>query len=147
MPSCSQVATILVVSTVGLLSGCYSPTAGSPIPTYDGARLYRENCASCHGQTGAGDGPLVAGLKQPPANLRVLSARNNCQFPRLAIIRQIDGRDLSVAHGSRDMPVWGWQFRQADNDKRDPSQQAEARIDALVDHLATLQSRSQSRSQ
>jgi len=140
MPRCSQVATILVVLTVVFLSGCYSPTAGSPIPTYDGARLYRENCASCHGRTGDGDGPLVAGLKQPPANLRVLSVRNNGQFPRLAIIRQIDGRDLSVAHGSREMPVWGWQFRQADNDKRDPNQQASARIDALVDHLATLQS-------
>jgi hypothetical protein len=140
MPMFSQVAVIMVVSTVVFLSGCYSPTAGSPIPTYDGARLYRENCASCHGNTGVGDGPLVAGLKQPPANLRVLSVLNNGQFPRLAVVRQIDGRDFSVGHGSREMPVWGWQFRQKDNDKRDPSEQASARINALVDHLATLQS-------
>ena len=29
-------------------------------------RLYSENCASCHGVTGAGDGPLAAGMQPPP---------------------------------------------------------------------------------
>ncbi len=31
-----------------------------------GAKLYSENCASCHGVTGAGDGPLSAGMEPPP---------------------------------------------------------------------------------
>jgi len=31
-------------------------------------QLYSENCASCHGVTGAGDGPLAAGMEPPPIN-------------------------------------------------------------------------------
>jgi copper transport protein len=34
-----------------------------------GAELYAENCASCHGADGKGDGPLAATLAPPPANL------------------------------------------------------------------------------
>ncbi|XOV84029.1 MAG: c-type cytochrome [bacterium] len=121
------------------LTGCYAPSAGDPIPSYDGARLYRENCASCHGKTGAGDGPMVPHLDIAPTNLRVLSAANNGEFPRLAVTRQIDGRDMRAVHGSSDMPVWGWQFSHTNNDMRDPTKQAQARINALVDYLQTVQ--------
>jgi len=34
-----------------------------------GARIYRENCASCHGDLGRGDGPMAEGLDPKPANL------------------------------------------------------------------------------
>lgn len=34
-----------------------------------GARVYRENCASCHGSTGRGDGPMAARLDPKPADL------------------------------------------------------------------------------
>ena len=34
-----------------------------------GAQIYRDNCAGCHGDAGAGNGPLGAGLDPPPANL------------------------------------------------------------------------------
>ena len=33
-----------------------------------GAGLYRQNCASCHGVSGRGDGPAVANITPPPAN-------------------------------------------------------------------------------
>lgn len=36
----------------------------------NGARLYRLNCAACHGLGGMGDGPLAKGLATPPTNLR-----------------------------------------------------------------------------
>jgi putative copper resistance protein D len=35
----------------------------------EGAALYAENCALCHGATGQGDGPAAIGLKIRPANL------------------------------------------------------------------------------
>src|SRR5476649_1583788 len=41
----------------------------TPDPTR-GAPLYAQNCAVCHGNTGAGDGPAGIGLTPPPANLR-----------------------------------------------------------------------------
>jgi high-affinity iron transporter len=34
-----------------------------------GAQVYRENCASCHGSTGRGDGPMAARLDPKPADL------------------------------------------------------------------------------
>lgn len=34
-----------------------------------GARLFAINCAHCHGQTGAGDGPVAGFLPELPANL------------------------------------------------------------------------------
>lgn len=131
-------------AVVGLLTllgtaGCFAPQASDPIPSYDGARLYRENCAVCHGQEGLGDGPMVPHLKANPSNLRTLAARNGGSFPYLAVMRQIDGRDLRAVHGTADMPVWGWHFSRADNDMRDPGQQTQARIDALVKHLENLQ--------
>ena len=36
-----------------------------------GAVLFAANCASCHGETGAGDGPLADSLPAPPANFTV----------------------------------------------------------------------------
>ncbi len=38
-----------------------------------GASVYQQNCASCHGATGEGDGPASRGLNPPPANLAWLS--------------------------------------------------------------------------
>ena len=121
------------------LTGCLAPRAGDPIPSYDGARLYRENCATCHGKTGVGDGPMVPHLNTSPSNLRTLSALNKGKFPRMAVLRQVDGRDSRPVHGSTEMPVWGWEFSHADNDMRDPAKQTQARIDALVNHLETIQ--------
>ena len=35
-----------------------------------GARVYKANCAQCHGETGAGDGIAVNELRVVPANLQ-----------------------------------------------------------------------------
>lgn len=49
--------------------GEVSPLAPTPEVVSDGARLYAENCASCHGAKGFGDGEAGRGLDPPPANL------------------------------------------------------------------------------
>lgn len=38
-----------------------------------GAKVYAQNCASCHGPAGYGDGPAASSLKPRPANLAWLS--------------------------------------------------------------------------
>ncbi len=54
----------------------YPTTYLRPAVTYhvgsiaEGAWLYREHCAACHGPAGAGDGPAGRGLPRPPADLR-----------------------------------------------------------------------------
>jgi copper transport protein len=44
----------------------FSPTTAS---VEAGQRLYAQRCASCHGPSGRGNGPLAAGLRPPPADL------------------------------------------------------------------------------
>jgi high-affinity iron transporter len=39
-----------------------------------GAEIYRSQCASCHGATGAGNGPQAPGLDPPPADLATATA-------------------------------------------------------------------------
>src|SRR5688572_18135064 len=37
--------------------------------TASGQGVYAANCATCHGETGLGDGPAAVGLEPPPADL------------------------------------------------------------------------------
>ncbi|HEY2132136.1 MAG TPA: cytochrome c [Acetobacteraceae bacterium] len=46
-----------------------SPTGFDAVGIADGARLFAQNCASCHGADGRGDGPLAKRLDIPPADL------------------------------------------------------------------------------
>ena len=41
----------------------------SPKSIADGSSVYNRSCASCHGRTGAGDGPAAKQLNPPPSNL------------------------------------------------------------------------------
>ena len=45
-----------------------------------GAKVYQQNCASCHGATGAGDGPVGRTLSPPPANLAWLAQMPMAQW-------------------------------------------------------------------
>ncbi len=75
---------IAVVMTV-LLAACATTPEGG------GERLFARNCISCHGATGAGDGPKSAGLPVPPANLRGLAAGNDGIFPTERVMAAIYG--------------------------------------------------------
>jgi mono/diheme cytochrome c family protein len=75
-----------------------------------GRALYVEYCASCHGSSAEGEGPVARALSTPPANLRRLSERFGHPLPEDQIARYIDGRAEVKAHGPRDMPVWGARF-------------------------------------
>lgn len=46
-----------------------NPVAGDVEATKKGAELYQTNCASCHGNTGLGDGPAGMALTPKPRNL------------------------------------------------------------------------------
>ncbi|MEQ8230168.1 MAG: cytochrome c [Gammaproteobacteria bacterium] len=100
-----------------------------------GATAFAANCAVCHGSDGRGGGPYAPLLKTAPPDLTTLAARNAGEFPAARIRSVIDGRRIPIAHGTRDMPIWGalWSGGDAD-DKR-----VRARIIALVAHLRALQ--------
>jgi mono/diheme cytochrome c family protein len=110
-------------------------TAATSIPVdADGAGIYRDRCASCHGATALGDGPFRFALRTAPPNLTTLAQRNGGTFPRDRVSRVIEGAGVP-AHGAREMPVWGVVFRRLRS--RDPG--AGAQIDALVRFLESIQ--------
>jgi mono/diheme cytochrome c family protein len=100
-------------------------------------------CAACHGRSGTGDGSFAPALRTLPADLTSLSSNNGGIFPYNEIVKIIDGRQMIASHGIREMPVWGWQFRQEATDNKVPlpaELEVRNRISNLVDYIASLQS-------
>lgn len=71
-----------------------------------GAQAFRDHCATCHGLSGRGDGPMTSILTIAPPDLTALTQGNGGTFPLDATVRRIDGRDEVIAHGGP-MPVFG----------------------------------------
>lgn len=67
-------------------AGKTNPLAGDAEAVAAGQSLFQTNCASCHGQTGLGDGPAGAALNPPPTNLVTLNqtAGDDYLFWRIA---------------------------------------------------------------
>jgi mono/diheme cytochrome c family protein len=105
---------------------------------YSGEELFDRFCASCHGAAGRGDGPVANGLRVPVADLTAISERYG-EFPAARIRETIDGRGVVItAHGTRVMPVWGYEFWIEEGG--DVVAQTEVRdvIAKLVDYIRTL---------
>lgn len=93
-------------------------------------------CASCHGASGQGDGPVAIELKKRPADLTQLAKNNNGNFPYTRVRAIIDGRGQALGiHGPAEMPVWGERFRQ--EGKNDS--QVRGKILNIVDYLVSIQ--------
>ena len=88
-----------------VLALCAATAAQAEDPA-NGAQLFSNHCATCHGPTGEGDGPMRAVLSVPPADLTALSATNGGTFPLARVIRRIDGTTEVMAHGGP-MPIFG----------------------------------------
>ncbi|KNG91865.1 hypothetical protein ATO11_20430 [Pseudaestuariivita atlantica] len=70
-----------------------------------GEQLFESNCASCHGVTGRGDGPLAKGLRTAPADLTQIAARRDGVWPMLEVMSILDGY-LKKTNPRNDMPVF-----------------------------------------
>lgn len=75
-----------------------------------GKATYDRYCDSCHGENAEGKGRYAKNLTTKPADLTIISARNNGVFPLAKMYQVIDGTDTFLAHGSREMPIWGERF-------------------------------------
>ena len=116
------------------------PAAGAAdYSGYSGAELYHRFCESCHGKSGAGDGPVSHSFAVAVPDLTRIASRHGGKFPDNWAYRVIDGRETLISHGPRDMPVWGvelWREQGADVTAGEKTRDAIAR---LVDYLRTLQ--------
>lgn len=105
------------------------------IPSVKGPDLFRTYCASCHGVDGKGKGPAAPALKGSVPDLTLLSKRNRGKFPAAHVREVIIGGQV-VAHGSREMPIWGPIFHQVEGDQ----DWGNVRVENLVKYLASIQS-------
>lgn len=121
-----------------LLAAAATTTATAQEPA-DGAALFADQCALCHGRFGEGDGPIAPSLAVVLQDLRYLTARNNGEFPREFIIAIVDGRAVRAAHGPEGMPVWGAELARDEPFDAQTEQRVNAKIDALADFLESMQ--------
>lgn len=126
-------------------------TSAQAQQTEIGKTEFRLRCAACHGPTGQGDGMIGQMLKVPPPDLTRIAERNNGAFPFQKVYDVIDGRQAIAAHGTRDMPIWGDNYRaehlpmkplpkdatEAQIDA--PERAVEAHVLAIVYYIGTLQ--------
>lgn len=109
-----------------------------------GKDLYDQYCATCHGTSGAGDGPLTELMTEKPADLRKLAAENEAnpgEFPMLRVIHVIDGRTGVRAHGGP-MPTYGSVFMAQSVDEREEMGavlETRGRILSLAMYLESIQ--------
>jgi hypothetical protein len=122
------------------LAACASQPTQRELTQMSGLEMYESLCASCHGASGEGDGPVAPLIKIHVPDLTRIARRQGGEFPAEDVHRTIDGRFERPAHGPRDMPVWGWQFYRSET-MNDPAERArvDGMIDRLVDYLRTIQ--------
>ena len=132
---------LLLIPIVFFVASCACFTSQYSVTPqrYSGVRLYQVYCASCHGLEGHGDGPVAPLVKARVPDLTGLAARNGGTFPADPLYRVIDGQQASPTHGTRKMPVWGFEFYGTDADDSAAHRQATETITRLVEYLRTIQ--------
>jgi len=102
-----------------LLSAVATVSAQTMTLPLDGAILFKNYCAACHGSRGTGDGPMVPALKTTVPDLTLIAKRNGGAFPLDRVQAVIAGdKPTGLSHGTREMPLWGTLFS-ADISDRD----------------------------
>jgi mono/diheme cytochrome c family protein len=130
---------LLPLAAVLLASAAVAGGPPSPPATASGASLYRQLCVSCHGPGAHGDGPVAPALRTPVPDLTRISARHGGEFPADGVREMIDGRAALPAHGSREMPVWGYELEAGAPANAPGRASAQAMTDRLVEYLRSIQ--------
>lgn len=107
-----------------------------------GGRLaYENHCMVCHGVSGKGDGVMVTFflIEAQPADLTQLSKKNDGRFPFWHTYRVIDGRAELRGHGTREMPIWGTEFRLEESNSPAVEAAVRGQILQLIHYLRSIQ--------
>jgi mono/diheme cytochrome c family protein len=72
--------------------------AVAPVQEPDAKSLYGQHCIACHGQAGAGDGPLANAIKPRPASFAASAFQATRSDPQLA---------AAITAGKPPMPAFG----------------------------------------
>jgi len=128
---------VLLVSVVVSASAQTGNQRQPPIRPVDGASIFRNYCAVCHGLDGRGSGPASKALKREVSDLTRLSQRNAGAFPAIHVRTTImfGADDLLPAHGSKEMPIWGPIFHEIEFDR----DLGNVRLENVTKYLESIQ--------
>ena len=102
----------------------------------EGSKIFRYYCAACHGADGRGLGPASAALKRAVPDLTLISQRHGGKFPHEHVREIIEGKQPGpLAHGDREMPIWGPIFHEVEADQ----DWGEVRLDAITKYIESIQ--------
>jgi mono/diheme cytochrome c family protein len=111
-------------------------TISSERNTVEGAKIFQYHCAVCHGTDGRGHGPDSVVLKHPVPDLTLISQRSGGKFPYERVKGIIEGNEPGLlAHGDREMPIWGPIFHEIESDQ----DWGEVRLEAITKHTESIQ--------
>ena len=82
--------------------------------------------------------PVAAGLVTAVPDLTTITRRYG-EFPAARIRETIDGRGVISEHGTRVMPVWGYEFWIEEGGDVVAQREMREVINRLVDHIRSLQ--------
>ena len=140
-PGCCRGAAAVAVAQEPPPEITEAPLTWKTLAIGDGEELYGEICAVCHGIEGKGDGPAAPALRAVTPDLTKLAMKNGGVFPFDEVQRAISGEGEIIAHGSRQMPIWGTAFTDARYDRKLAQRKAFARLRIydLATYLETIQ--------
>jgi len=136
MPKKTVTIATLVIAVSVMLGWSLIPSAalaGEKPANMRGRKLFNQYCATCHGVTGKGEGPVAAALKVGPPDLTDIQKPGE-KFPFARVQTKIDGEKEVAAHGTSRMPVWGAIFRRTTNEA-----QQQGDVYALVKYIESIQ--------
>lgn len=128
----SSLAILALFATLGFLAA--RGGAQDPEMAARGRTTYRVYCQNCHGNLGKGDGRIADLMKVKVSDLTQLSQANGGTFPVERVQKAIDGREDVLAHGSREMPVWGQVFTDSSGEE-----DSKVKIGNLLAYLESIQ--------
>jgi mono/diheme cytochrome c family protein len=129
----ARAATVAVIFHAGATAGLTQEREDHE----SGAYLYRVFCVACHGDYGSGNGPVAGTLRQRVPDLTTLSRAAGGVFPRDRVRKAIQTGGPTAAHVPGGMPTWSEAFARLEPSKGF----GEKRIEALVDHVESLQAK------
>ena len=136
----SDVRSLLLIAAAGLaVASAALAFDAVTLEDYSGEELFDRFCASCHGAEARGDGPVSRSLNVAVPDLTTIAVRYG-EFPAGRIRDVIDGRGIDTqAHGTRTMPVWGYEFWVEEGADVNAQKAVREAITRLVEHVRSLQ--------
>jgi mono/diheme cytochrome c family protein len=137
----SKLTSIFKGLALGLSVGASALVFAEAAKPEPGEADFMSYCASCHGVTGEGNGPVAGSLKNRPPDLTYLHQQEtDGAFPYKRVLSIIEGNpdhDKNIrTHGPADMPVWGKVIYE---DSGEQEAVTRARLRALTNYVKSIQ--------